>query len=287
MNPFELPGPLFLIFFALMGTVLLAGLLWVRRSWEPDPTIPVHLTDPYEIACLRGGTTEVLRLATTGLIDRGLLEVDGQQLKVANQDMAKMIRHPVERAILDNFWTGNDVTSLFARESLRHEGEKYETLLQQRGLIADKDARIQQLLTSVGSIGVLWVTAITKVELAIERGYSYGFLVVLAIGFSIASLALSIVRKTRRGEHFLKDMEGLFTPLRNRAGTFVPKSNTDEAVLLAAVFGTVALPSGTYPYVKQLFAQADQAAGGGSGCGSSCGSGCGGGCAGGCGGCGS
>lgn len=288
MNPFDLPGPWFLVFFSVMGCVLLAGLVWVRRAWEPDPTIPVQLTDPYEIACLRGGPNEVLRLATTGLIDRGLLTVEGANLKVANPSMAQLIRNRVERAILEHFWTGNSVTSLFARASLRREGESFETLLQQRGMISDRDARMQQLLTCVGAIGVLWVTAVTKIEIAVERGYPYNFLVILAVLFSVAALSLALVRKTDRGTSFLKDMQTLFEPLHQRSVWFTAKANTNEALLVAAVFGITALPSGAYPYVKGLFQQSQQAGGGSSGCGSSgCGSSCGGGCGGGCGGCGS
>lgn len=141
----------------------------------------VQLIDPYEIACLRGGANEVLRLATTRLIDRGLLTVEGANLKVANQSMAQLVRTRVERAILEHFWTENTVTSLFARTSLRREGESFETLLQHRGLISDREARMPQLLTCVGAIGVLWVTAVTKIEIAVERGYPYTFLVMLAI----------------------------------------------------------------------------------------------------------
>lgn len=289
MNPFNLPGPWFLLFFSALAAILLAGLFWVRRAWEPDPTIAVVLTDPYEIACLRGGSTEVLRVATTGLIDRGLLEIDGRRLKVVNPSIAQMIRNPTEKAVLEHFWTGNDITSMFARESLRHEGDSYEGVLEQRGLISDKDGRMQQLLTCVAAIGVLWVVAVTKLQVSVDRTYAnHILLVLLAVLFSLAALSLALVRKTQRGERFLKDMQSLFYPLLQRAGTFEASANTNELVLMGAVFGLNAVPTATYPYLKQLFPQIQPVAVGGSSCGSgsACGSSCGGGATG-CGGCGS
>ena len=55
MNPFELPGPQFLVFYAALGVALAIALVLVRRAYEPDASVAVQLTDPYEIACLRGG----------------------------------------------------------------------------------------------------------------------------------------------------------------------------------------------------------------------------------------
>jgi uncharacterized protein (TIGR04222 family) len=312
MNPFELPGPLFLLFFALMGCILMFGLIWVRRTWEPDPTMPVQLTDPYEIACLRGDASEVLRLATAGLIDRGLLQVDGSRVTVVNQEMAQVVSHPLERAILEHFRTGNDIASMFSQAVLRREAAAYGILLEQRGLISDKDARERHLLTFAGVVGVLWLTAVAKIGLAIERGHPYSFLVVLAILFTIVALRLSIVRKTSRGSHFLVDMQSLFNPLRQRSPMFMAGVNNNELMMMGAVFGVEALPFMTYPYVKKLFkptrssgsdgtvvsscgsdgGSSDSGSHGGHSCGSSsssgssCGSSCGGG-GGGCGGCGS
>jgi len=107
--------------------------------------------------------------------------------------------------------------------------------------------------------------------------------------FSIVTLVISFPKRTVRGEHFLRDMQRLFKPLRERAKGSDFYANTSELMLLGSVFGIVALPEQNYPYVKTLFAKAD--AGSGSSCGSSSScsssSSCGGGCGGGCGGCGS
>jgi uncharacterized protein (TIGR04222 family) len=286
MNPFELPGPQFILFFIVVGTLLMGGLIWVRRAAEPDPAVTVRLPDPYAIAALRGGPAEVLRLATTGLIDRGLLEVEGDRLKAAQNGQAQMIRNPLERSILDHFRLGDSAKSMFSG-GLRREAAFYERALQELGLVWDRDARMQQILTCLGAVGVMWIISVTKMEMARQRGYPYGYLLMLTFLFSACALALSFVRRTRRGEHFLRDMKVLFEPLRQRASTFVTNSNTNELLLMGAVFGITALPTLTYPYVKTLFGQANQSSCGTvSSCGSSDGGG-GGGCGGGCGGCGS
>ena len=72
MNPFDLAGPEFLVFYLILGGSLLAMLFLLRRFGEPDASVSVQLTDPYEIAYVRGRANEVMRLATVGLIDRGI-----------------------------------------------------------------------------------------------------------------------------------------------------------------------------------------------------------------------
>jgi hypothetical protein len=71
VNPLDLSGPEFLLFYLVMGAFLLIAVAVLRRFGEPDSLLAVSLNDPYQIAYLRGGANEVLRLATVGLIDRG------------------------------------------------------------------------------------------------------------------------------------------------------------------------------------------------------------------------
>jgi hypothetical protein len=73
--------------------------------------------------------------------------------------------------------------------------------------------------------------------------------------------------------------------LRGRAKTLASGGATNEALLLASVFGVSVLAGPAFGFVEQLFPRANQR---GGSCGSSCGSSScgGGGCGGGCGGCG-
>lgn len=299
MNPFELPGPQFLVFFLLFGAFILGLLVWVRRMGEPDPSVSVQLTDPYEIAFLRGGANEVLRLAATGLIDRGILQVDETKLSIADEGRGRVLRNPIERAVLDHFRSEKELRSLFSDGALKEPAALYPAHLSELGLINGTGERLQQWLMCLTAIAVLWLTAIVKIRMGIARHHPFSYLVMLSIAFTVGCFVVGFRRRTQRGERFLADMRTLFEPLRQRSGSFIPRSNNDEVLLMAAVFGVTSLPNSTYPYAHKLFAKSagsggDAGCGAGTSCGSSdggggssCGSsgGCGGG--GGCGGCGS
>jgi uncharacterized protein (TIGR04222 family) len=75
----DLHSEYLLLFYAMaIGAVILACYKSIRsadrtRRMEP-PEIPARL-DPYELAYLRGGETEVTRIAVMSLLQRGLLQV--------------------------------------------------------------------------------------------------------------------------------------------------------------------------------------------------------------------
>ncbi len=127
-----------------------------------------------------------------------------------------------------------------------------------------------------------------KIIVALSRGRTnVAFLIILAIASVIALLALGNPRLTRRGKNVLEDLRTLFQGLKSRADSLSPGNAAAELALVAALFGTVALPIGAFPMRDQLFpppSSSSDSGGSGSSCGSSCG---GGGCGGGCGGCGS
>lgn len=71
-NPIaHLWGPYFLALYAMVLAIMLAPILWYRRRADQsmelgDLPIPLKI-DPYQLAYLRGGLLEVLRLATVDL----------------------------------------------------------------------------------------------------------------------------------------------------------------------------------------------------------------------------
>ena len=75
MNPFNLPGPAFLAFYVTFGIALIAGacIYWFFRTRRVETPV---LTNPYEIAYLRGGAAEAVRVAVIGLLERNILEAD-------------------------------------------------------------------------------------------------------------------------------------------------------------------------------------------------------------------
>jgi len=64
LNPFDLSGPDFLIFYGLLGILVLGG-LFVAGWLSESGTVPrVDYSDPYLLAYLRGDEREVIRVAT-------------------------------------------------------------------------------------------------------------------------------------------------------------------------------------------------------------------------------
>ncbi len=65
MNPFDLPGPQFLLVYIIFAGLVISGLVFARRRAELSPsTARIDLFDPYLIAFLRGGEREVALLRT-------------------------------------------------------------------------------------------------------------------------------------------------------------------------------------------------------------------------------
>src|SRR5689334_2070897 len=77
-NPLlDLPGPVFLLVYVLIITVAVAWVRWRVKTLDPTRDLPTPLLptefDPAEIAYLRGGASELLRVTIVDLIARGYL----------------------------------------------------------------------------------------------------------------------------------------------------------------------------------------------------------------------
>src|SRR3984893_5422419 len=99
MNPFDLSGPQFLVFYIGIALIVVIAMKLAIDMGEggAPPTLP--LGDPYQIAWLRGGTPEAVRIAVLALTDRGLLAVHGDNLVTFGPGQS-FVREPIERAIL-------------------------------------------------------------------------------------------------------------------------------------------------------------------------------------------
>src|SRR5262245_60790029 len=117
MNPFDLSGDYFLVFYGLLGTASYLFLRFYVAHRERQLPIPkLKLNDPFEIAFLRGSKNETIRIASLSLIDRGLLEIWSS----ISSTPELITRHPgdinlgktrIERALLRLFSARRDVTA--------------------------------------------------------------------------------------------------------------------------------------------------------------------------------
>src|SRR5262245_31992018 len=103
MNPFSLPGPEFLFFYFCFSLVVIVAAFILRRMAESGPAPKIDLADPYLIAYLRGGEDEALRVALISLVDRGILVIDDQLIRRADQAYDDPIEYQIECEMLKKF----------------------------------------------------------------------------------------------------------------------------------------------------------------------------------------
>lgn len=300
-NPFELNGPEFLLFYAVLVVVVI-GASWYLNKRGPVTDAPkIDTGDPYLIAYLRGGPNESLRVCTAALADRGLLSVSTRTkslpVLVARKHSATLATRPIEKAVVRHFADANVATSIFRNTELQEATAPYRSTLEDLGLLLDPAGRAARDLRVIISIGGLLAVAAIKLLVAISRGRSnVEFLLLGAV--LVVFFGTRLLRpgdRTALGDRVLADLRRLFRDLRSRAHSLRPGGATNEAALLAGVFGLSSLSASRFDHIRQLYPKASAAAAmatwgttcgslssGGGGC-SSCG---GGGCGGGCGGCG-
>jgi uncharacterized protein (TIGR04222 family) len=277
LNPFDLTGFGFLSFYLAFGVAFVLGArYWIRMN-EHDSARPMPQlsSDPYLIAYLRGGAQEAIKIAIISLVDRGLLEIDKDSIRAANTDAASLAVRPIERAILSRYAIAGKATKILAGADALPACVAYRKTLVQQGLLpgsAIYRARLKLLLTVYACL--LAMSAI-KISIAFAQGrHNVGFLVVLTLIFFIPLCASLLKRTTARGDALLSDLKTLFARLLARSKKVVAGGDTNEAALLAAVYGISALSIANFVFIKQLFPTPNGRSTGsdGGGCGSSCGS---------------
>lgn len=298
MNPFDLPGPEFLFFFIGLSAVAIVALVVTRKIAERSAMPKLDLSDPYLIAYLRGAEPETLRVAAVSLIDRGLLVATGTQLQTAEKASPDAVRRPIEKELLRRFKRADEASSIFDDSRLRATCGPYEQTLKTAGLLPSETIVSARWIRLLIACGVLGGVAIVKILIALERGHTnVWFLIILAIVAIVIAAKISFPRLTESGKTMIADLQNLYSDLKNRALFLQSGGATIEPMMLAAVFGVGALTGAHFGYTSVLFPRARETAtatstcgsscGSSSSCsGSSCGSSCGGGCGGGCGGCG-
>jgi uncharacterized protein (TIGR04222 family) len=298
MNPFDLTGPQFLVFYLGLSALVIIALVLTRKYTESFRAPKLDLSDPYLIAYLRGSAPEALRVAAVSLIDRGLLVATGTQLKTAEKASPDAVRRPIEKELLHRFKRADEATVIFDDSRLRATCKPFEQTLKNAGLLPNEqiqNSRLTRLLIAcviVGGVGSI------KLLVALARGRTnVWFLVILMVVTLVIAFKLSFPRLTESGKAMIADLQNLYSGLKDRALLLPTGGATIEPMMLAAVFGVGALAGPSFAYTHSLFPRAaNQQAVSSSSCGSSCGSSCsssscgsscgGGGCGGGCGGCG-
>jgi uncharacterized protein (TIGR04222 family) len=288
MNPFDLRGPEFLVFYLLLAGALLAAIPILRKRLEAGllaGPMPV-LHDPYAIAYLRGGKNELLRVAVISLVDRGLLHAANDKIATTQVGQALQVRKRLEEDLLRYCIVVRKPEELFQSAAFDVGIAEYQFVLEQHKLIADDEVRRLRKRLANGAGAILLVVSLAKIAIALSRGRTnIAFLAILTL-FAIGLVwKAASPRHTVRGKQFLAELQNLFQSLRLRASQIRPGGANADLALAAAVFGIDVLSYKDFSWAWRLHPPQGSSSGSSS-CGSS-GSSCGGGgCGGGCGGCG-
>lgn len=307
MNPFDLRGPEFLLFYFIFTCVVLLVLTLLRRIDERPNALKPPMDDPYLVAFLRGGEEEALRVAALSLVDRGLLQLKSSgasifsseaenKCELADPHAIEAAKRPIEKRVLEAFQTAKPISATLDSLVGCQACVDYALSLENLGLLPGPDTRAARNRRFWVAIVILLGVAVLKILIALSRGRTnILFLIILSALAAYVTSRLSNPFRTKRGEKFLQDVRSLFSTLKLRADSLRPGGATTDLVWLASTFGLAEVSPVLFPQVSALIKRQPQGDGhrdGGffhSSCGSSScgGGGCGGGgCGGGgCGGC--
>lgn len=270
-NPLtDLDWPHFLLLYVAFGLVgLIAGAVWI---WLCDGTrdddLPDNsstLPDPYEIAYLRGGASQVTRLVVFDLIERGYAELSAPKRRFGLFAAAKKLRRSA---------TAPDPSSLTAIQRAAwnwlavprrptHVFHRHVGLLKQIRLLCQifvKPLAERRFLETAGrgtartcvawgnSLGLVGLGSYKLVTTAITgQGDSVGLILLMAAGLLGAAITCRRLRLSDLGHRSLENLQLEFgdwnhASLMAEAGSSKsggPEDAAAERLLRMALFGTV------------------------------------------------
>lgn len=155
MNPFELPGPEFLVFYVFLCVLVLGGAGLARHVFESGQVPQIWQPDPYWFAHLRADAEETIRVATLSLHDRGLLIADGETLRSA-PGASWYARRPLEQSIIGHFEQPGSASSAQKSYACRLACSAIEAELREQGLLPSAGQKWVRLLLGLGATAFLW-----------------------------------------------------------------------------------------------------------------------------------
>ncbi|NOT54211.1 MAG: TIGR04222 domain-containing membrane protein, partial [Deltaproteobacteria bacterium] len=218
MNPFDFPGPQFLVFYSLLGVLVVVTVAIFRRMAESGAVPKLDFSDPYLLAYLRGGKNEALRVATVSLIDRGLLSAKDDTVETRTNVSPDHVQRPIEKALLQKFRQYHHATVIFGDPVLAASCSAYEQTLTRLSLLPDADTKRARWRRFFFALALLDGVALLKIVIALNRGrQNVFFLLMLAVVFTLVVAQVSLPFRTTRGNALLADARTLFAALKKRA----------------------------------------------------------------------
>jgi uncharacterized protein (TIGR04222 family) len=303
-NPIaNMPGPPFLFLYCCVIAATFLWCWWRLREADPTAELPpiplISNPDPHEIAYLRGGENELVRLTIFDLIQRGYLKVSetkkwwgASEQKLSRSKTHPDKRHlsPLEQKLFHYFSSPRTATDIFQADSIASGlkglcGEYEEKLKAEHALSSPETIEAVRRICLTGAAIILGMGGY-KLLVALMQGRT-NVIFLLIMGMVSLFGFLRMARPPRLsylGRDYLKRLQGVFERLKPKdAAAGVPDATM---LLMVSLFGVNVLSGTSYAYLNQMFSRSTPTSGGcGGGCGGG-GAGCGGGGGGGGGGCG-
>lgn len=326
-NPIaNMQGPYFLMFY---GVVIGVTLIVCRFGLKPDetgklaiPLVPEN-PDPYEIAYLRGGKVEVIKVVITNLIQKGFLKLSKDGIEPTGNSDIDLNQMDLKLSAIEQDVLAGFTDSKNAREIVKFSGssifdqyyQEYQQNLKSEKLFYPDELQANILLFKRLGTLIIWLLGGYKLIVSLSQGHiNVGFLLIL--GF-VATTVLwnwcQIPRISHLGWKYLSRLQQTFEQLKQEIST--PSEETGSnllkgiftkphqinnsfplfVALLVALFGIGVLSGTPYKELEQFFKQRSTVSHNNhpsstshhaGGCGSSCSGGCSSRYGGGCGGCG-
>ena len=305
-NPIaDLSGPAFLALYVLV--IALAA--WAARrairsndatTLLDPPEIPLA-PDPYEVAYLRGGPSELTRLILFDLMRRGFLKpralAGKRNAKALPSTIERDPDHPdpaqlsaLERTAFEAFTKPRDVAELFRPRTLayriRRGTEPLERRLQEEQLLSPPSRYGVMVRARLLAAAQILSLGGYKVAVAFATGRRHDVDPLPMISFFGVGAVCSVSqmpRLTRLGRAHLDRLRTAFRGLKTPKPATASAAPDPILLLTPALFGVAALAGTPYAYVSPMFPGSKAQIPGGScgecggGCGvNSCGGGCGG-----------
>jgi uncharacterized protein (TIGR04222 family) len=256
MYLFNLPGPQFLLFYALFALAVIGACAFVTHFMGPSkPVSYTELTsDPYLIAYLRDGAQEAIKVAIFNLEDRGILEFDSG-LVIANKRVDPgTLRRPFDRAVVSRCEQLVIPKTLLYNAALTEECDRYQAELERRGLLSDAQARSGHMKVFLVALSLLAGVALVKIVAAVEAGHpKMEPFVMLGLMACFVAFKAAMPRTTPAGRATLSGLDTLLKRLMSGANRLRAGGATNEAFLLAAVAGIDALPAAQFARAQRIF----------------------------------
>lgn len=297
----SMPGPRFLVYYGIFF-VLLFVLEWIALRLLDSTRnldsleVPDDKPDPYEIAALRGGSNEIIRLFLFELFSNRLLELTKgwfgritKRSKIVRsqkpmQEVAEL--SPEGKTFLDWFNTPREAKSVFTESPLKSLADErrcqYDERFHSEQLIRSGWEKCSDRFVRGLMISLFLGVGCFKFFTALGMGRTnVAFLYIGAlVGAAVLAHLCPFNRLSNRGRRYIEDLQRKFYPDKKEAKKAIEDGKSSpELVSVMGLMGIPILAGTDFAFFSKKFDPVQSAAGCGGGCGGfGCGgwSGCGG-----------